>query len=383
MKTILKHLPLSLLVMTAMAACGPVNPPDPEPNEPHDTIPQPQPEDTTLFACDALCTPNPSREAQNLYEFLRRQYGRKVISGAMAYVNWNTNEAKWVSYHTGHTPALTCFDLIQATLSDEWAKDTYSSYAVYEDWWAHNGIIAGMWHHMVPREEATETTSHNSTYKPTETTFVSANALVPGTWENAIYTRDIDRAAELLKGFRDRNIPILWRPYHEASGGWFWWGTDAAAEKAMWLYMWDRFVNYHGLNNLIWVWTTQGYDSEWYPGDQYVDMIARDIYSKTEGSSFGKYFVYDKGQHPNKMLALAECGRNNKNLATINEQWEAGAKWSYFMPWYDGKRTANATPNLINFTDTVKRHEQADIPWWREAWAQEYVLSREDMPSLK
>lgn len=262
MKTILKHLPLSLLVMTAMAACGPVNPPDPEPNEPHDTIPQPQPEDTTLFACDALCTPNPSREAQNLYEFLRRQYGRKVISGAMAYVNWNTNEAKWVSYHTGRTPALTCFDLIQATLSDEWAKDTYSSYAVYEDWWAHNGIIAGMWHHMVPREEATETTSHNSTYKPAETTFVSANALVPGTWENAIYTRDIDRAAELLKGFRDRNIPILWRPYHEASGGWFWWGTDAAAEKAMWLYMWDRFVNYHGLNNLIWVWTTQGYDSE-------------------------------------------------------------------------------------------------------------------------
>lgn len=114
--------------------------------------------------------------------------------------------------------------------------------------------------------------------------------------------------------------------------------------------MWDRFVNYHGLNNLIWVWTTQGYDSEWYPGDQYVDMIARDIYSKTEGSSFGKYFVYDKGQHPNKMLALAECGRNNKNLATINEQWEAGAKWSYFMPWYDGKRTANATPNSINPT---------------------------------
>ena len=381
MKTRTTYLTLALLSV-AFFACKPVNPPTQE-EEHNDTIPTPPVEDTSLFVCDPLCTPNPSPEAQNLYNFLRRQYGRKVISGAMAYVDWNTNEAQWVKYHTGHTPALTCFDLIHVTNIDQWAQDIYASYQVYEDWWANNGIIAGMWHHNVPKSQDTVTTTSNATYSPSETTFDAANATVEGTWENRIFVQDIDRAAQILKGFRDRNIPIIWRPYHEAAGGWFWWGTSAGVEKAIWLYMWDRFVNYHQLNNLIWVWTTQGADTDWYPGDQYVDIIARDIYSKTEGSSFERFFTYDAAIYPNKMHTLAECGRNNKNLATIAEQWEAGAKWSYFMPWYDGKRTSTASPYSINFTDTTKQHSQADIQWWRDAFQQDFVISQETMPSLK
>ena len=74
--------------------------PSPSDTTRHDTVPVVV-EDTTLFACDALCTPNPSMEAQKVYTFLRRIYGRKILSGTMACVNWNTNEAEWVYYHTG------------------------------------------------------------------------------------------------------------------------------------------------------------------------------------------------------------------------------------------------------------------------------------------
>ena len=51
-------------------------------------------------------------------------------------------------------------------------------------------------------------------------------------------------------------MPVLWRPYHEMNGDWFWWGkkTGPSGHRALWRMMYDRFVNYHGLNNLLWVW---------------------------------------------------------------------------------------------------------------------------------
>lgn len=372
------------MICTAMLFSGcdkkesgaePTPPPGPTPPDP----PTPT-EDTTLYVCDELCTPNPSPEALKLYTYLRKTYGRKVLSGAMANVNWNINEAEWVKYHTGKYPAMTCFDMIQSTMTDDWAKKQYASFAIYEDWWANNGIIMGMWHHMVPKTQATTTTTSNSTYKPNETSFKASNALISGTWENKIFMQDLDRVAEFLQGFRDRHIPILWRPYHEAAGQWFWWGKggDAATEVQLWQFMWDYFVNTKGLNNLIWVWTTQGSDYAWYPGDKYVDIIGRDIYNKT-APSFYNYFGYDQMIYPNKMLTLSEFG----NGGTIQDQWNAGAKWAYFMPWYDSKRTKSASPNSYWFTDTTTPHEHAPIEWWNNAWEQPYVISRDQMPSLK
>ena len=74
-------------------------------------------------------------------------------------------------------------------------------------------------------------------------------------------------------------MALLWRPLHEASGKWFWWGAKGAAPcKALWNLMYDRMVNHHGLTNLIWVWNSDGADYEWYPGDDKVDILARDFY---------------------------------------------------------------------------------------------------------
>lgn len=348
--------------------------PSPSDTTRHDTVPVVV-EDTTLFACDALCTPNPSMEAQKVYTFLRRIYGRKILSGTMACVNWNINEAEWVHYHTGKYPATTCFDLIQYTVTDQWAQNTYSSYAIYEDWWAAGGLIEGMWHHIVPKTESTTTTSSSATYKPNETTFKATNVPIDGTWEHNLFVQDVDKVAQLLKGFADRNIPVIWRPFHEAAGGWFWWGTNAEAEVWMWRYMFDRFVNHWGLNNLIWVWTTQGSDTKWYPGDAYVDIIGRDIYNKAQAASAYNYFSYDAMMYPNKMITLSECG----SVAPIPDQWEAGAKWLYFMPWYDTNRTSSTSPNSIKFTDTNTPHTHAPIEWWQAAWASSVVLSREDV----
>ena len=75
--------------------------------------------------------------------------------------------------------------------------------------------------------------------------------------------KDIDYTAGLLKKLQDNKVPVIWRPLHEAAGGWFWWGAQGAAPcKKLWQVMFDRMVNHHGLHNLIWVWTREPNDDD-------------------------------------------------------------------------------------------------------------------------
>lgn len=163
-----------------------------------------------------------------------------------------------------------------------------------------------------------------------DTEFDATNATVEGTWENKVFTEDLKNAAAYLKLLRDADIPVLWRPFHEAAGGWFWWGKDAASFKSLWIAMFNYFKT-EGLDNLIWVWTTEGNDSDWYPGDQYVDIVGRDIYNKETADCVSEYTSI-AGNYGNKIVSLSECG----TVGLISEQWASGARWSWFMPWYDG-----------------------------------------------
>lgn len=84
-------------------------------------------------------------------------------------------------------------------------------------------------------------------------------------------------------------IPIIWRPWHEHTGSWFWWGWDfCSAEEynALWVLTYDFFVKERGLKNLIWAISPNGVDwwerwPERYPGDEYVDIVGLDMYCPT------------------------------------------------------------------------------------------------------
>ena len=69
--------------------------------------------------------------------------------------------------------------------------------------------------------------------------------------------KDIDKVSEKLKELQDKGISVIWRPLHEASNGYFWWGKTAASYKWLWSLLYQRQTNYHKLNNLIWVWSAQ------------------------------------------------------------------------------------------------------------------------------
>ncbi len=198
-----------------------------------------------------------------------------------------------------------------------------------------------------------------------ETEFDAANATVEGTWENKVFTEDLKNVAAYLKLLRDADIPVLWRPFHEAAGGWFWWGKDAASFKALWMAMFNYFKE-AGLDNLIWVWTAETGDNDWYPGDPYVDIVGRDIYNKETADCVAEYNTV-AGIYGNKIVSLSECG----TVGLISEQWASGAHWSWFMPWYDGTNE-DGTPVI-----------HADEAWWKDAMSQEFVISRDELPSLE
>lgn len=198
-----------------------------------------------------------------------------------------------------------------------------------------------------------------------DTEFDAANATVEGTWENKVFTEDLKNTAAYLKLLRDADIPILWRPFHEAAGGWFWWGKDAVSFKSLWIAMFNYFKT-EGLDNLIWVWTTEGNDADWYPGDQYVDIVGRDVYNKETADCVSEYTSI-AGNYGNKIVSLSECG----TVGLISEQWASGARWSWFMPWYDGTNE-DGSPVV-----------HADEAWWKDAMNQEFVVSRDELPSME
>lgn len=312
-----------------------------------------------------------SGKAAQLYNFLLNNFETKALSGIMADVAWNTDEAEKVNGWIGKYPAINCFDYLHMPASVaglNWAPD-YNDISVVQNWASQGGIVAAMWHWNVPKAEPTEGLSaldpaNDYTFYAEQTTFNAANALTEGTWENEVFERDLAQMTAYLTLLKNADIPVLWRPFHEAAGGWFWWGKDAASFKALWIHMFDTFKQ-AGLDNLIWVWTTEGNDASWYPGDQYVDIVGRDLYTKETEDCVTEYNAASS-EYGNKIVALSECGTVGK----ISEQWAAGAAWSWFMPWYEGEsqdEDGNTVPVV-----------HADQEWWQDAAAQGNVLFRGD-----
>lgn len=326
----------------------------------------------------SLCNPNPSKQAIKVFNYLYEIQGHKTLSATMANVNWNINEAEWVYKHTGKYPAINGFDYMHLYTSPcNWID--YTNTTVVENWWKQRGLVSAAWHWNVPKTQGN--TTEYAFYAPgkgqgqAETDFDAGKAIQEGSDEYKILMADLNQIAHCLQLLQKKKIPVLWRPLHEAAGGWFWWGAKGPkVYKALWTLMFKTFQE-KGLNNLIWIWTSEGDDSDWYPGDEYVDIIGRDIYNQKEVSNLEFEYHRLTKNYPGKIVILSECG----GVPKISEQWNAGAKWTCFMPWYDYERTNNTSETDFSMPE----HNYADKEWWEDAWKQDFVVSRDELPSMK
>ena len=355
---------------------------------------------SVLNPTKTLTNPKASKEAQNVYAFLCEQSGKKTLSGAQSSHSNKNDFVDFIAQQTGHQPALAGYDFIFLHYSptpEGWTwEQNYNDISAAKEQWAANGLVSYMWHWNVPdSEEAWKAGLENGDFNgyafyTSQTSFDIREALKPGTWQNDFIMKDIEEVAGYLQLLEDEGIPVIWRPLHEAagnyglyegggSGAWFWWGNRGPEPcRQLWRLLYDQLVNVYGLDNLIWVWTVDvaaGHEDrnlEWYPGNDCVDIVGVDIYADDiEAKSLQYQALLDvtKGQ---KLVTISECG----NIPDPVKCMDAGNKWSWFMVWCTSDSDGNLSLNIPDWSLNTLSH-------WNHVLGSEYVINREDMPSLK
>lgn len=278
--------------------------------------------------------PNASERAQKLLNYLSETAGKAIITGQHTQTN-PMEEIDYIREKTGKEPLLRGFEMLAYSPNINYADATEPCLTeVYENRgtmesalnWAKetDGIVTLTFHWFSPLG------GHDKSFYAKNTDFDAKQILVEGTPERAAFYHDLDVIAAELQKFRDADIPILWRPFHEADGEWFWWGAKGAV-VAMKLYrlMFDYFVNAKELDNLLWVWNCP--IAEAYPGDDFVDIVSVDIYlQKYEKTDYREqYEQLVQATSRNKTAALGEVGY----LPDIELLAQSHTPWAYFMTW--------------------------------------------------
>lgn len=290
-------------------------------------------------ATSALVNPDANKRTVDIMKYLKSIYGQKTLSGQSCTLNKST-EIEAIHDLTGKYPAIRMLDFIFCDPASDYQSDEEVNIA--QEWDKMGGLTTFQWHWHAPKGGAsfyTKDTTFDLSKAVTDLD-ISQKSLEEikalyqaGTISEECYliVRDIDVISGYLDKLQKADVTVLWRPLHEASGGWFWWGA-AGADSYQWLYklMFERQTYYHKLNNLIWVWN--GQDQDWYPGDKYCDIAGTDIYAEKHSYSalpdqFMKTVNYSGGS---KMTALSENGV----MMDPDLMERDNTHWLYFAVWY-------------------------------------------------
>ncbi|HPF86685.1 MAG TPA: extracellular solute-binding protein [Candidatus Limiplasma sp.] len=319
-----------------------------------------------------LVNPNASDNALRLMHYLCDIYGDQILSGQYCDggMYGMENAAIWRATG-GKYPAVLGLDLIDYSPSRaaNGAESGATDYAI--EYWNAGGIVTLTWHWNAPEEYLT-----GIWYKGfyADQTNIDLAAIMNGE-DEAGYTlllRDIDAIAEQLKILQDAGVPVLWRPLHEASGGWFWWGASGSdAYLKLYDLLYDRLTNYHGLNNLIWVWN--GQDAAWYPGDDKVDIIGEDIYpgEHVYTPQTAKFIQATKYTTANKIIILSENGCLFDPELAVRD----GAMWGMFCTWGGEFVLENEGFNALS-----EQYTEASMV--QKVYESDTVITRSDLPDL-
>lgn len=329
---------------------------------------------STYNITSSLVNKNSTANTKKLYSFLKDSYGKYVITGQQCDGGINGNEFKAIKNLTGDYPALLGLDMMDYTPSRTALGASSSAVEKAIEFANKGGIVTFCWHWNAPTE------------------YLNSTANSPDGWWGGFYTqsskfdiakvmngqdakgkklldRDIKEIAKQLKRLEKAGVPVIWRPLHEGSGGWFWWGAKGSdAYKKLWKYLYKELTNTYGCNNLIWVYN--GQSADWYPGDEYVDIVGEDIYPGNhvydpQVSRFKQAINYGS---KTKITALTENGC----IFDIDSAVSINALWSWFMTW-GGEFTVNGS----NYSE--KYTEKSVI---QKMYASKYSLTLGSLPKI-
>lgn len=310
-----------------------------------------------------LSNPQATAEAKALLGYLIDIYGTKVLSG-----QHDLADIEYIQNQTGKSPAIGSFDLIEYSPTRLQYGSNPNQLSEKAIAWAHaengRGIVNLMWHWNAPTDLINQPPDKLwwSGFYTRATTFDVAAALAdPNSQRYQLLVSDIDAIAIQLKKFNDAGIPVLWRPLHEASGAWFWWGAKGPEPfKELWRLMYDRLVNHHGLHNLIWIMTLD-HNIDWYPGDDVVDIVGMDLYQDISSNMSTDWEIIQEHFNGKRLVTLSESGNfpMPANILTY------GTWWSWFCIWSG---------------DFIRNQELGILSTVYES---EHVITRDELPDWK
>ncbi|MCL2018197.1 MAG: hypothetical protein FWG70_00430 [Oscillospiraceae bacterium] len=272
----------------------------------------------------AVSTPPANQNSSNavrlLMDYFGEIFGEKVLLAQHVTPGTNT-EIGAIHKATGRLPAIRVSDLMRLSRSFIGDSPQNDDIELAVEWAESGGIVAYDWTWYSPSVQGGRSHYYavssdfnlNEAYTTVHISDLDAGRL-EALRETGVISRscyelvlDIDHMAENLLRLRDENIPVLWRPLHQAGTGWFWWGDcEPEAYKWLWRLMFERFSDFHGLDNLIWVWA--GQSPVFYPGDDYVDIIGEDIYNLEDVSSIPVFVRTADYSARRKLTAMTEAG---------------------------------------------------------------------------
>ncbi|MBN1779606.1 hypothetical protein JW948_00635 [bacterium] len=309
----------------------------------------------------APVTKNASKEATALLRFFYDISGKYTLTGQHNYPATKSRNSEFYHRYLGRTPVIFSTDMGFAEAGD---KDSYLARPdiVQEAVSLHRAgaLVAICWHAAPPTADEPVTFRPDRGEEPTDslntvqgrlTDEQFRDLLTPGTDMYNHWCAQVDVIAGFLKQLDDAHVPVLWRPYHEMNGNWFWWGDRRGvySTRALYIQLFNRLVNHHELKNLIWVWSVdrpgkpEMQFSLYYPGDSYVDILSLDVY----GRDF-KQAYYDSlnALSNGRPLVLGEVG--NPPGADI---LETQPRWSYWVIWAGMVRNTSKKEHLALLED--------------------------------
>jgi len=306
--------------------------------------------------------PQATPEAKELLEFLYDISGKHILSGQHDYPMSGPYFYNFAFATTGKYPALMGRDL---GFSDPGTLDgiNYRQHTVDDLIKAHNQgtIVTLMWHAVPPTMQEPVTFRGGIQSKITDEQWIQLTT--PGTPLHERWKSQVDAIVPYLIQLQLAKVPVIWRPYHEMNGGWFWWGKKPGPDGYAKLYrmLFDRLVSFHGIHNLLWVFNANqvfgsvGPYADYYPGNDIIDILATDVYRTFESSDYEALLKLGGG----KPIALGEVGPL-PSAQYLREH----PKWGWFMCW----------------TEFLLKPERQFV---RDLYELEQVLTLDELNSLK
>jgi mannan endo-1,4-beta-mannosidase len=270
------------------------------------------------------CNPNTTLETRYLYNNMKRMEGSHIFFGQMdPFMPHGDSKGKPfrsdIEDLCGALPAVGSWDLKAVGSGFDFSEMQQQVIYLYRN----NGIVSFCWHMMDP--------SGSGFYLKEIPEKTAGNELLPGGKYHDWYKGQLDKIAyffQLLKGPGGESIPVLFRPFHEMDGDWFWWGKPNVSSESftrLWQFTFNYLVNEKKVNNLLFVFSPcdrfkkrdgeMGY-LDYYPGDAVVDILAQDNYWQVRSAANSAAFVNqlkimnDLAGEKNKISGISETGQN-------------------------------------------------------------------------